>query len=365
MPRISDTKALQSPDVATIAKTLIATCTDFDAHRTAGLQALANVRAGRNVGLAAKRAALVATKGANAPEVASLDATVASNKLIAAHFSMQSRRTAQAAPKVGADEWVLYGDVHNADATPASQLTIALFAAGVRVTGLYCDTTAADGTYTLHVPMQLLASQSTSSSSSGSSGAQSPVLSLRILDGKGACLADPPDRFTAAAGVADRLVVMLPAPAASSTPPAVSPQTSTPPLPAPPASAKTPPAAATTTTPSAAATTIKATATATPKTEAQRPQAEIPEKAQPAKTAPATTEPAKTETATVEAKTETTKTETEKAETPPKTVPTKIDTAKTETVKTDAVKTEPAKTDAAKAQPADSKKPDETSGKKK
>jgi hypothetical protein len=222
----------QLPPAATVEKSLDEAFAQFDSKRVSGLQLMSSVFAARNIALEAQRTDLAATQGADAPGLAALDAQVQGNGARAAQFAMLATRAATPRPEVSDTEWVLYGDVHRADAAPASGVTIAPYADGERISGLAKTMTDADGRYVLRAPVKVLArlgivvatKDSESVAAAGTRTAKGSAvpstLTVAVLDAKGGPLADVPDKFTAEAGFSDYLVVTLPAEKASSDSPA-------------------------------------------------------------------------------------------------------------------------------------------------
>lgn len=245
MPRFVDSKqAAAEPDAATIERHATEAMTRIDAARAASWQLLARVRQARNVVLTRERARQAATLGADSAMVQAIDAQIAANRELAGHLALQARRAAQVVPAAGADEWVLYGNVHHADATPAAGATVALYVGGQRLGHLACDTTDGDGNYVLRVAMAIfggsvaaphiaVTSEADAAAAGAAARAAAPVVTVRILDGKGGCLAEATDKFVPKGGSADYLEVTLPAPPPPTTPP---PPKSTPPKSTPPKS---------------------------------------------------------------------------------------------------------------------------------
>ena len=239
MPRFVESKqAAVEPDAATIEKHATDAMARIDATSAASWQLLARVRQARNVVLTQERARQAAKLGADSATVQAIDAQMAANRVLAAHLALQARRTAVAVPTASADEWILYGNVHHADATPAAGATVALYVGGQRLGQSSCDTTDGDGNYPLRVPMATFAGRvatphiavtadSGAAAADAAAHAAGPVVTVRILDGQGACLTEASDKFVPKGGSADYLEVTLPT--AGAAPPAA--PTTTPPPP--------------------------------------------------------------------------------------------------------------------------------------
>jgi hypothetical protein len=236
VPRRPDTRNQQQPiEPARIEEVASNAFSAFDAQRPTSLQAMASVRLGRNAVLSRQRAKLVAQGGAQAEDVKAIDATIADNASAAGLLSMHAARatTQVQAPTAQPNEWVLYGGVNGADYGPAPSLTVALYADGIRVTGVACDTTGKDGQYLLRVPMQLFAASDHARAAPGGNApvpalapgattpakadSPAPVVTVRILDAAGKCLLDVPDEFTPLGGASDALFLLLPATAGANS----------------------------------------------------------------------------------------------------------------------------------------------------
>lgn len=137
-------------DASQLASQLDAMFTTGDALRARVLGHLAQATTARSYLLERTRADLAARLGAHAPEVAKLDATIATATANATSLAAQSDLAARPTPTADPDETVIHGFVRDAENKPVAgvKLTLAEPKGTTKVTA----TSAKDGHFVLRHP---------------------------------------------------------------------------------------------------------------------------------------------------------------------------------------------------------------------
>jgi Carboxypeptidase regulatory-like domain len=113
-------------DASSIARSFEQLFDDADSLRAAALTSLANTRTARTVVLQRERDQVAAKLGANAPEVAQLDAAITDDSALAKALAAQGAAAAQPPVTAAADETVVQGVVRDATGKPASGIKVSL-----------------------------------------------------------------------------------------------------------------------------------------------------------------------------------------------------------------------------------------------
>jgi len=163
-----------------------------DRFRVARLDDVAGIRAAREVVLSRQRAALAGTRGESDPSVQALDARIAANRAAAKAIATERVRARIPVPVASPEEWVLYGFVRDAEGAGLAGLTVALYVRRVRVEGLDCNATDADGYYLLRVPLGGKEVAGVTVDAAGKKAASREV-AIHVLDAQEKCIHAYPD----------------------------------------------------------------------------------------------------------------------------------------------------------------------------
>ena len=142
-PAAASSSGGTSIDASTLVNQVDGLFSDADAARATGLTNLANVRTARTYVMQRVRTDLATKLGAQAPEVAALDTTIASDTALASSLAAQGELAAKPAVTADDHETVVHGFVKDAANKGAAGVKVAL--AQPKGDPLATTTTAKDG----------------------------------------------------------------------------------------------------------------------------------------------------------------------------------------------------------------------------